>query len=146
MRKTVDVQWVRRTFARLEWLRRRFTPEHLADELMKHGADDLWVQIAVSEGFLYDLTVRLDACVGEAASKNKGRACIVCGGEIWIGHGSRRISPRSDSRYCSAACRQRAYRARVTARRSVGPTDPSQHPPVGDTSPHLSDAEGVTTS
>jgi len=133
MRKTVDVQWVRRTFARLEWLRRRFTPERFADELMKHGvAVELWVQIAVSAEFLCHLRDRLDARIGEMPDRT--RPCAVCGGHIW--------TERSDARYCSPACRQRAYRARVTDPQSERTTDPSP----GDTSPRPSDAEGVTTT
>jgi len=48
------------------------------------------------------------------------RACRVCGTVFFVG--------RPEARYCRAACRQRAYRARRRRARHVGPCSQERDP------------------
>jgi hypothetical protein len=60
------------------------------------------------------------------------RPCVVCGEDVQE-HDSR----RPDARYCSAKCRQRAYRARVIGRES-GEQQTCHEPARGDISSRVS--------
>jgi hypothetical protein len=59
--------------------------------------------------------VRVTVTGSKSRPRSVTRRCVACGGAM-------PERARRDARYCSSACRQRAYRARVTDRRPV--TDP----------------------
>lgn len=100
MRRTVNLRWVLRTLARVEWLFNRVDAEKLACAI---GAQS--DRLGGLGQYLLD--------VAEHAKRlhpEREQPCVVCGRDIRDADVS-----RPDARYCSAACRQRAYRARVTA-------------------------------
>ena len=134
MRRTVDLRWLRRTFARLDWLAGRVDAEELAKVLVEHSAaQDAKVQR------LRDYLSDLWHFVERLQPPRPEQPCAVCGGDKWIND-----IDRSDARYGSAACRQRAYRQRVTSHSSRRITKPSQTA-VCDTSLHLSATRSITS-
>jgi predicted nucleic acid-binding Zn ribbon protein len=121
MRKRVDIRWVRRTLARVEWLFDRVRAEQLAGVLVAHGVPAGTLQF-------------LGQCLDDTAECMKGvrpdahRLCVVCGQDVDPNDPRRR-----DARYCSRACRQRAYRTRVTGH-PPGEPRPVTGPAACDTS------------
>jgi hypothetical protein len=108
MRQRVDVRWVRRTLARVQWLRNRADCQELADALFAHGANsNTHVHIRGLGQYLEDVAECLEL-------KYPKQSCAMCGIDL----GCSFSVTRRDVRYCSSRCRQRAYRKRVTARKS----------------------------
>jgi hypothetical protein len=76
----------------------------------------------------------------------KGRwKCAECGQDVWaktdlVARKREFRWVRRDARYCSAKCRQKAYRKRVTARASPVRSEPSQR----DGSSHANEGQDVT--
>lgn len=106
MRRTVDLQWVRRTLARVQWLIDRVDNEQLAAVLVAHGTTNDVDDVQSIGEYLCDVAEFMKRLRPE-----QPRPCAVCGSEIRDND-----VERPEARYCSAACRQRAYRARVTSR------------------------------
>jgi hypothetical protein len=132
MRRKVDLRWIRRTFARVEWLADRAPAEKLASALVEVGmGPDDWHRIWYLADYLDDVRQYMERLRPEAP-----QPCAVCGEDIRDKSDAR----RRDVRYCSPACRQRAYRGRVTARRPRG--QETRHEPARcDASPCLSTPE-----
>lgn len=125
MRRTVDMRWIRRTLERVEWLANRAGAEKMAEVLIKHGAGlDDTDEIGSLGQYLLDVS----ECMKGVLPTRQEQPCVVCGKDKWI-----KDIDRTDARYCSAACRQRAYRKRVTARTARRTAKPSQSA-VRDTS------------
>jgi hypothetical protein len=100
-----------RTIARLGW---KYKHEDVAAALMKYCSPRERGDAAFAGSFLTDLWE-----LNRKAEEGVEKLCCECGTHTvdeWKGSGY----ARSDSRYCSAKCRQKAYRKRVTAERSAG--------------------------
>jgi len=100
------LQSIRRTLVRLNTVT-RYSEEAIAKALLPHVKAD---QIQFLSEYLSDVAelMRKDDVVV--------RRCAECGDSI---------PSRTDARYCSPRCRQRAYRKRVTALASSGEIDAS---------------------
>jgi hypothetical protein len=119
----------------VNWLFDRVDAEKLANVLVAHGFDfDDADEIGGLGQYLSDVREFM-----ERLRPEQKQPCGVCGCDIRRETDCR----RPEVRYCSAACRQRAYRARVTARQAGRTVIPSRSA-VCDTSRDLSVTPPVT--
>jgi predicted nucleic acid-binding Zn ribbon protein len=102
----MTLQYVLRTFDRLRRIANRIDAETLAELLAKHVG---WDRIAYPAQFADDV----NCYMREYIQKHPNRHCIECGTPLNC------LYDRADARYCSPACRQKAYRKRVMARTSL---------------------------
>jgi hypothetical protein len=109
--QTIGLRYVLRTLGRLKRIANKVPAEQLAAALQPHLHSE---RLSYLSRYLSD--------VAEYANQAAKRQCAVCGLEL----DSRIYSVRSDARYCSPGCRQKAYRKRVTARASPTKIDASR--------------------
>jgi hypothetical protein len=123
-------RWVRRTLARVAWLFQHVPAERLADMLVVQGAG----HIEGLGAYLQDVQQVMDRL-----QPDQPQPCVVCGHDLRYAT----TATRCDVRYCSRACRQRAYRERVTGRQQED-TSTRHDADTSDTSRQLSATEPVT--
>jgi hypothetical protein len=108
-----DLKFVLRTLTRLKRIADKVPAEQLAAALVPRHLQ--------RERFLY-LSTYLRDIVDYAEKFAPKQQCCECGKEFQ----SPLYNVRSDARYCSRGCRQKAYRKRVTARASPAKAEASQ--------------------
>jgi len=106
-----DLQDLMRAVKIIAKLARKYQQEDVAAALLKHCTQRERADVPFIGQYLVDVWELY--CKAEEAAEPR---CAECGNSI---HEWKDEFARSDARYCSQKCRQRAYRKRVTANRSA---------------------------
>jgi hypothetical protein len=124
----LTVKTVLRTIRRVTLLATAISAEDLAKELIRHGVTDA---LSAPE-YLNDVWQK----VNKLAPDKGEPLCQVCGTGTW--------RDRKHARYCSASCRQKAYRKRRIARHRR--QTKRNETAISDVSPVTGDRQNVTTT
>jgi hypothetical protein len=124
--KGITLKSVLRTLARLRDVA-RVPAQDMAEALLPH----------LKAQHLIEVATYLERVGGRMLAQQANKKCAVCGSPLGIeavdGRELKLNFIRADACYCSAKCKQKAYRKRVTATRSLHAMNASRVTAVADT-------------
>lgn len=141
-----DLQRLMRAVKTISRLARKYRQEDVAAALLKHVSQRDRESVAFVGGYLSDVWELYKEPEREAEPR-----CCECGKNICdikacecAKHGiDEDLLPRTDARYCSAKCRQRAYRKRVAANRSTKAAAVTSRPFRDASAPHAAESRNA---